>query len=67
MKIIEITVSPQGQTSIQTRGFVGTTCREATRLLEQALGAVVADQPASEMYASASAEQQHIGQGGKAR
>ncbi len=42
-KIIEIVISPTGQTRLETRGFTGATCRDASRFLEQALG-----QPASE-------------------
>ncbi len=37
-KKIEITVSPEGVTSIKTAGFTGSSCREATRDLERALG-----------------------------
>ena len=37
-KKIEITVSPEGATSIKTVGFVGTSCKDATRDLENALG-----------------------------
>lgn len=37
-KTIEITVSPQGATSIKTAGFTGSSCRDATRDLERALG-----------------------------
>ena len=35
---IEITVSPEGATSIKTSGFAGTSCRDATRDFERALG-----------------------------
>ena len=38
MKVIEITVGPQGQTRVETRGFSGPECRDASRLLEQSLG-----------------------------
>ena len=38
MKIIEIIVSPKGETRAETKGFAGPQCREASRLLEQALG-----------------------------
>ena len=38
VKKIEITVSPEGVTSIKTTGFSGTSCRDATRDLERALG-----------------------------
>ena len=37
-KKIEITVRPDGSTSIKTTGFTGSSCREATRELERALG-----------------------------
>jgi hypothetical protein len=38
IKTIEITVSPEGATSIKTSGFTGGSCKEATRDLEKALG-----------------------------
>ncbi len=37
-KTIEITVSPEGATSVKTSGFTGSSCRDATRDLERALG-----------------------------
>jgi hypothetical protein len=37
-KKIEITVSPEGATSIKTSGFSGSSCKDATRDLEKALG-----------------------------
>lgn len=37
-KKIEITVSPEGSVSIKTSGFAGSSCRDATRDLERALG-----------------------------
>jgi hypothetical protein len=37
-KKIEITVSPEGATSIKTSGFTGGSCRDATREIERALG-----------------------------
>ena len=37
-KTIEITVSPEGATSIKTSGFTGSSCKDATRDLEKALG-----------------------------
>ncbi len=40
---IEITVSPRGETKIETRGFTGGDCREASRFVEQALGARVSE------------------------
>jgi hypothetical protein len=37
-KTIEITVSPEGSVSVKTNGFSGSSCRDATRELERALG-----------------------------
>lgn len=38
MKTIEIVVSPTGETKLETKGFSGASCRDASRLLEEALG-----------------------------
>jgi len=37
-KKIEITVSPEGTVSIKTAGFTGSSCKDATRDIERALG-----------------------------
>jgi hypothetical protein len=37
-KKIEITVWPEGATSIKTTGFTGSSCKDATRDIERALG-----------------------------
>ena len=37
-KIIEIIISPNGQTKVETRGFTGNQCQHASKLIEQALG-----------------------------
>jgi hypothetical protein len=43
MKTIEITVGPKGETRVETRGFSGPACREASRFVEQALGKTTAE------------------------
>ena len=58
MKIIEVTVSPKGETSIQTKGYVGSDCLQASKFLEQALGVVAKDTKTGEFYQSAQSEQQ---------
>ncbi len=50
MKTIEITVSPTGQSKVETRGFTGGECREASRFLEQALGARTAETLTAEYH-----------------
>ena len=37
-KTIEIVVAPDGSTRIETKGFVGSECRDASRFIESALG-----------------------------
>jgi len=38
MKSIEITIAPNGKSQVETKGFTGTECREASQFVEQALG-----------------------------
>ena len=49
-KIIEITVGPTGQTRVETRGFSGGACREASRFVEQALGSRMSEQLTAEFH-----------------
>ncbi len=37
-KTIEITIQPDGEASVQTHGFAGPGCIEASRFIETALG-----------------------------
>lgn len=37
-KTIEIIVAPDGQTTVKTKGFQGSSCKEGSRFLEEALG-----------------------------
>jgi hypothetical protein len=57
MRTIEITVSPTGATKVETRGFTGGECREASRFVEQALGARTAETLTAEFYQGQQAEQ----------
>lgn len=57
MKFIQIVIDANGQTHIETRGFIGPSCREASKRLEEALGIVESDRPTSELYQQATAEQ----------
>ena len=45
MKTITIVIDKVGQVAIQTHGFDGQTCKDATRALEQGLGVVLSDKP----------------------
>ena len=61
MKIIEITVDSKGQTKVETRGFTGGECREASRFVEQALGSRTDEKLTSEFYQD-QATDQHLKQ-----
>jgi hypothetical protein len=49
-KTIEIIVSPTGATTVATHGFSGAACQEASRFLEQALGARLSEVRTSAFY-----------------
>jgi hypothetical protein len=57
-KTIEITVSPEGVTSIKTAGFTGGSCRDATRDLERALGVSSRESLLPEFYNQTSTGEQ---------
>ena len=57
-RLIEVTVSPQGETTIQTKGYAGADCLQASRFLEQALGVAASDSKTSEFYQTKQIEQQ---------
>lgn len=57
-RVIEITISPEGKTTIQTKGFAGPSCRDASRLLEQALGEVAEERLTPEFHHIRSSQQQ---------
>jgi hypothetical protein len=58
VKTIEITVDPKGQAKVETRGFTGGECREASRFIEQALGTRTGEQLTAEFYQAQATEQQ---------
>lgn len=62
MKIIEIVVSPSGQTRVETRGFAGAECRQASEFVEKALGRRIGEQLTSEFHQQAP-EQQTLQEG----
>lgn len=50
MKTIEIVVGPKGETTVQTKGFTGPGCRDASKFVEQALGQRMAEQLTPEFH-----------------
>ena len=47
---IEVRISPQGQITIDAKGYTGRSCEEATRFLEQELGTVGRKQRTRDWY-----------------
>jgi hypothetical protein len=58
LKTIEITVDPQGQAKVQTKGFSGPECRQASQFVEQALGRRTAESLTAEFYQGQQAGQE---------
>jgi hypothetical protein len=57
-RVIEVVVSPQGETTIQTKGYAGSACLQASKFLEQALGVAVTDQKTTEFFQTAEQQQE---------
>lgn len=56
-RIIEIIVTADGKTTVQTVGFTGSSCREASKFIEQCLGTATGEYRTAEFYQSADARQ----------
>jgi hypothetical protein len=50
MKTIEIVVDRDGKVVVQTKGFAGGSCREASRFVEDALGQRTSERTTAEFY-----------------
>jgi len=55
---IEIIISPNGDTTVTTKGFAGQSCRDASKFIEQTLGQRVGEQLTAEFHQTQSATQQ---------
>ena len=58
-RIIEIVISPDGQTRLETKGFGGQSCRDASQFLEQALGVRTSEQLTAEFHERSAVAQSH--------
>ena len=63
-KIIEVIVSPTGETKVETKGFTGAECRDASKFIEQALGKQTSEQLTAEFHQVASQPQTELEQRG---
>ena len=58
-RTLEVLVAPNGETTVQTHGFRGAGCLDASRFLEVELGLTLRDQKTTEYFQiETSAEQQ---------
>jgi hypothetical protein len=56
-RVIEVLVSPQGETTVQTKGYVGGDCLQASQFLEQALGVAITGRKTAEFFQTNQATQ----------
>jgi hypothetical protein len=50
LKTIKVTVSPSGETKVQTVGYAGPDCLAASKFLEDALGLKASEHNTAEFY-----------------
>ncbi|MGO9112089.1 MAG: DUF2997 domain-containing protein [Thermoguttaceae bacterium] len=62
-KIIEIVVSPKGETTVTTRGFAGSSCRDASKFIEEALGQRTSETLTTEFHQTQSVDLQQQARG----
>ena len=58
LKTIEIIISPNGQSTVEAKGFTGSECRHASRFIEQAIGTQTNEVLKAEFHQAATAQQQ---------
>ena len=59
-KTIEIIVSPQGESRVETKGFTGADCQQASKFIEEALGKRTNEQLTAEFHQIASQSQSQL-------
>ena len=57
-RIIEVTVLPKGEVTVQTKGYTGSDCLKASKFLEETLGSATADRKTAEFYETVPVQQQ---------
>lgn len=62
MKTIEIIISPSGESRVETKGFAGSACRDASRFLELALGKTTSESLTAEFHEAHTHRQNHLEQ-----
>ena len=49
-QVIKIVISPDGQTKLETTGFSGQSCRNASQFLEEAVGCQISEELTPEFH-----------------
>jgi hypothetical protein len=62
IQTIEVIVSPTGTTQVQTKGFAGNSCQQASRFLEAALGKVASQELTAEYHVTQVSQQNQVDQ-----
>ncbi|TWU33217.1 DUF2997 domain-containing protein [Novipirellula artificiosorum] len=62
MKRIEVIVSPDGSTKVETKGFTGSTCQQASEFLERSLGQKRSDHRTADFYRTEASQTQQARQ-----
>jgi Protein of unknown function (DUF2997) len=60
-RVIDVIVSPTGEATVQTRGFAGSDCLQASKFIEQALGLAANDRKTPEFF-QVDQNRQHVNQ-----
>ena len=58
MKFIEITINPQGEVTLHTKGYAGSSCKAATKALEESLGLKTQEKLTAEFYQAQTTQSQ---------
>lgn len=61
-RTIEIIISPNGKSRVETKGFAGSECREASRFLESALGKTTSESLTAEFHDTRTHQHNHLDQ-----
>jgi len=62
MKVIEVVISPKGETEVKTSGYSGSSCQQASKFVEDALGVRSSETKTSEFHQSSQSQQQQATQ-----
>lgn len=57
MKTIRVLISPEGKVTVETKGFSGASCREASKFIEEALGTRIDERLKAEFHVTETAQQ----------